>query len=139
MIRATATYDKFTHAANVVNNSIRGLGSKSLIDMVVSIQDQVGIVVVKDLPKIFAVEFGAASGTKQGNVPVCQSADIRVGIQICLEPLSLRRGRTTSARIPAIRVKRDQMPGADIITIVALSLISGGRSEIVEIACRGGI
>src|ERR1044071_1922914 len=100
MIRATATYDKFTHAASVVNNSIGCLGSKPLIDMVVAIQDQVSIVVVKDLPEILAVEFGAASGTKQGNVPIGQGAEIRVGIQICLEPLSLGRRRTTSTCIP---------------------------------------
>src|SRR5215216_1968754 len=104
MISTPTTCDEFTYPSDRIGQPRGVLRGKPLIDMVVPIQDEIGIMIVKDLPKILTIEFGPTSRAKQRDVPVGEGTKVGVGRQICREPLPLRRGRTTAPGISTIGI-----------------------------------
>ena len=82
---------------------------------------------------------GTPTGTKKRYVPVGQRAKVRVSGQVCLQPFALCRIEVTATRIPTIRVKRDQMPGPNLVTVIASSLSTGSRPIILEVSGGRGI
>jgi hypothetical protein len=61
MIGTPAAYNEFTHPIDRISNTRRILRGKPLIDMVVPIQNEISIMIVKNLPKILAIEFSPTS------------------------------------------------------------------------------
>ena len=53
--------------------------------------------------------------------------------QIIDQPLPLSRRRVTAANLIALTVQRNYMPGAEVVTVVALPRISRGFAEIVVV------
>jgi hypothetical protein len=72
-------------------------------------------------------------------VPIGQRTIVRVSGQILLKPLALRGTGPASTGVATIRVQCDQVPGANVETVVALALVAGRRSEISKVTVRGGI
>src|ERR1051325_265083 len=56
--------------------------------------------------------------------------------QICLQPLLLRRARTTATHLTTIRVERDEMPSADIIAVIACGGIARCGAEVIVVTAR---
>ena len=90
MIGTAAPNDELSDAADGVWRCVRRLRRKSLIDVVMSVQDHIYVVIVQALPDRLGVGGITAAGAKQWNVPVCQGTKIRVSSQIRLQPLPLR-------------------------------------------------
>src|ERR1051325_8829777 len=91
--------------------------------------------VVEGLPNGLSICRGTPSRTEQWNMPIRQSTEILMRIQICFQPLQLRSGRATSTRISTIGVDSDDVPRTNIIAVIALSLNTSSRSKIIEVAC----
>jgi len=72
-------------------------------------------------------------------VPISQNTIIRVRREIRLKPLSLRRSCATPADIGTVGIQRDEVPGADVETVVTLAGLTGGGAEVVEVAGGAGI
>src|SRR6188474_3417031 len=53
--------------------------------------------------------------------------------EVSLQPLPLRRAGTTTTCISTIGIQGDQMPGADIIAIVALAWLASGRPKVIKV------
>ena len=72
-------------------------------------------------------------------MPVGQRAEVRVGGQVCFEPFSLGRIEIAAAGIAAVGVQSDQVPGADIETVIACSRGTGSRAVILGVTGRACI
>jgi len=105
--------------------------------MVMTVEDDVRAVLVERLPERFSVNAVAMlPGTETRRVPVGQSTDIRVRRQISPQPLFLCRAR----RLVDLTVEGNNMPGTQVIRIVALGSVARCCTEIIEIAtCAGSM
>ena len=97
--------------------------------MVVTVQHQVGSVFVEQLPKVLsgnALWGDAVRGAERGLMPVGEGARGVVLFEILLQPCKFggkpgARGRTAARLRRALYVKRDKVPGAEIVRVPAFS------------------
>src|SRR5450755_1965852 len=126
---------KFADAPLGVGFAVGILESESLVVVVVSTNDDVGIRVVESLPKRF--EFGIVAvlgaGAEQRLVKISQSAGGRMRGEICAEPFFFARTGITAADLRALAIQDDDVPVAQLITVEAIFRVSGNVSEILEI------
>ena len=105
--------------------------------MVVTVEHDVGVGRVQGRPeRSHAGAVADPPGAEAGVVPVRQDALVRVGRQVALEPADLgargaSRERVLTSGVRAVRVQRDDMPGAQFVGVVA---VGGRRTEVAEIA-----
>ncbi len=104
-----------------------------------AVQHYVGMGRVQLVPDRQGVRAGAATGAEQRNVPVGEQALSGVSGQIGSEPLALRSGRSAATGVAAVGVDGDEVPGAYVVAVVALSRGTRRRSEVAEVACRAGV
>ena len=111
-------------------NSRRGQGGVTGIEVVVSVQHQVGSGVVEQLPPGSRGDalFGEAVGSaERGLVPVGGCAGGMILLEILFQPFGFggqpgAGGGTAGARLClALDIERDQVPGAQIIGVPAFS------------------
>src|SRR5262249_41170258 len=69
-------------------------------------------------------------------VPVGQRTGRRVRRKIGAQPLLLRRPSLAAADITAVAVDHDEMPGAEIVAVVAFGRVAGRRAKVREVAGR---
>src|SRR6266511_2520225 len=65
-------------------------------------------------------------------MPVRQDASRSSSSQVGLEPALLRRARAAVD----VRIEGNQMPGTQVIAVVAHPLRPGGTAEVAKVACR---
>jgi hypothetical protein len=110
-------------------------GGEALVVVVVAVQDHLCARRVQDVPArshpgVVAV-FGA--GAEEGVVEVGQSARLGVSRQVLLEPADHRRVRPVAAHLLAHGVQRDDVPGPEIVGVVALQRVARGGAEVAEV------
>ena len=67
-------------------------------------------------------------------VPVGERARRRVCREVGAQPLLLRRAGHAAARLGAVAVERDEVPGAQVVAVVARAGLAGGGAEVAEVA-----
>src|SRR5207248_574089 len=72
-------------------------------------------------------------------VPVGKRAGRRIGSQIGAQPLLLRRTTLAAAHHGAVTIDHNDVPGSQIIAVVAARRVTGCRTEVAEVAgCAAG-
>ena len=66
-------------------------------------------------------------------MPIRQGTQVGVRCQVRLQPLFLRRTGAATAHLAAVRVQDDDVPCADIITIVPRRRIARRGAEVTEV------
>src|SRR5207247_668829 len=89
-------------------------------------------------PQRTDVRVGVVLGVEQRVMPVGQGTVRRVGREVGAEPLDLCRGGGSRHERWAAAVQYDDVPGAEVVAVVALLGVAGGRAEIAEVAARVG-
>ena len=124
-------------------NSIRvcytggGLWAKPLVEVIVTGEDHVGLIILQGLPNGAHEPIVAVSSrTEQRMVPISQRTLGRIRGQIGAQPQLLRRTRLTTADLCTIAVERDQVPNAQVETIIPFVRWAGGHAKITKITGR---
>ena len=89
MIGSASPDNEFANTPDQIQCTGRCLRCKPFIDVVVPVQDEVGIVVVEQLPERQGILRSASSGTEERNMPVSQCAQVCMGCQVVLQPFVL--------------------------------------------------
>src|SRR5690349_22754478 len=71
-------------------------------------------------------------------MPVGKRTHVWVGCQVCFQPDFLRRTGATTAYLAAVRIEGNDMPGADVITVVTLGPVSSRRAKVGEVTSGTG-
>src|SRR5882724_7968769 len=101
----------------------------------VRVQHHVGVRGVQVVPqRQHRRADGGRAGVKRRQMPVGERALRGGGGQVRLEPQLLRRTRRHGGRA----VQRDDVPGAQVVAVVALGRIARGRAEVAVVARRAG-
>src|SRR5689334_6285484 len=103
-----------------------------LITMDVSIQHKIGIGRIERLPEGQRHSV-LTTGGKERMMPVGQGAAGGMGGEIGTQPALLRRPRLTTD-FGAVTIEDDDMPGSQVVAVVALGGITGGGAEVAEVA-----
>ena len=74
------------------------------------------------------------SGAESGLMPVGKHALAWMSGQVLPEPRALRIRIAAPANLIALRVQRDQMPGAEVVAVIALVRLAGTCAEVGVIA-----
>jgi hypothetical protein len=106
---------------------------EALIVMPVTAQDDISPGCIKRYPEVAQVGVTAV-GTEQGLVMDGQDTRVRVRSQISLKPLSLGRIGLTAANLRTFRIEGNDMPGADVIAVIAFRRVARGGAKVIEIA-----
>jgi hypothetical protein len=131
--RSPRTDHKLAYTATV-SGPIRKLGSEALVIVGVPAEDQVGIVVVEDVPERPHLCLGCPGGNEQRVVEVGHSAPGRVVGEGLLEPDALRRVFAAAAHFRAVAVENDNTPATPLVGVIALGGIPGPGSEVGEVS-----
>src|ERR671938_49067 len=67
-------------------------------------------------------------------MPIGERACRGMGGEVSPQPLLLRGASLAATDLLAIRVQHDQVPGTDVIAVVALGRITGRRSKVAVVA-----
>lgn len=120
MVRAPGAHCELSDTAGCIKCSVWRLRRESLVDVVMSIQYNIHIIIVESLPDRLCIGICTPARTEEWNVPEGQRAKIRMRGQILQKPLSLWRTGATSTDVPTIRVQCNKMPGANVEAVVTL-------------------
>jgi hypothetical protein len=138
VILATGSHHKLLDAVRVCR-AAWVLQSKTFIVMIVTAQHDLSPGSVQIPPK--GIVTGVTSmfaGGEARVVPVRQRTHAGVSRQIGLQPLFLRRTGSTTTDLTTVRIEGNQVPGADIIAIVAFGPVAGRRTEVIIVTARAG-
>jgi hypothetical protein len=102
MVRAARPNCELADAVGRVCTRARILRGKTLIDMVMSVQDDISMRCVKQIPKSLRIGRLPSAGAKQGDMPVRQGALVRVSCQVSLQKFILRRTGSATTDVGAI-------------------------------------
>ena len=138
VVVAAGSHCELADPGDVVELPARGLRGEALVDVVVAVEDDVGVGSVEGVPERLGVRRRPPSGAEQRDVPVGGDALARVGGQVRRQPLPLGRSRAATPGVAAVRVQRDQVPRPDVVAVVALAGRDGARksAEVVVVAGR---
>ena len=90
---------------------------------------------IQKLPKwldLNVIAMGQA-GTEQRFMKIGQRAPSHAILQVLFQPLPLLRGGGTSAHRSALAVERDDVPLAEIVTVIGLYGVAGYCPEIANV------
>src|SRR5580693_4095897 len=125
---------------------IRVKGTVAGIEVVVSVQHQVGSVLVEQLPKGLsglALCGEAVGSAERGLVPVGKGASGVVLLEILFQPFELggepcaAHVRTAARLCPALYIERDKVPRAQIVGVPAVP--GGAEVPRLSILSRHGL
>src|SRR6185295_2563177 len=68
-----------------------------------------------------------------GMMPVGEGASAGMSGEVRRQPLELRRAGSAAANIGAVRVEDDDVPGAELVAVIAPGPLAGGGTEIIEV------
>ena len=88
VVRAARAHDELTYSVRI-RQSCGRLLSKSLVDVIVAVEHDIGMSGVQKGPQRQGAAVGPAAGAERGDVPVSEGALIRVGREIRGKPLTL--------------------------------------------------
>src|SRR5579863_985586 len=139
ILSATAD-NEFPNASLRIGFSIGIFRSKSLVVVIVSVDDYICVRGIQRIPQRFHLRVVAvlSARTEQRLVKICQRAGHVVLRQILPEPLPLRGRRITASNLTALAVQNNDVPRTQIVTVIALLRVASGGAEIARI-CRGSI
>jgi len=135
-IFSTAANYELANAMLGVRFTARVLRCKTLVVMIVSVDDQIRTRVIERVPQRFHQEIVSvsAAGTEQGLVKICEGAARRMLSQILPQPHSLWRGRVAATHMSTLAVQGEDVPGSKIVAVVPLLGIScrGAKVSVVR-------
>jgi len=132
VVCSTGTDNEFSNPAQRVCYTIGILRSKTLVNMVVTIQNNLYIVVIQKRVNLLHIRIGASAGREYGNMVIDQRTDIWVILKILLEPDILRTTSAASTGLAALRIESNNMPGTNIVTVIALATISSWTVRVSD-------
>ena len=125
MVGTARADDELPDAACCVTCAIVPLGRKPFVDVVVSIEDDVGVVVVEQRKEIERIVVGPSARRKERDVPEGQGTARRMSLEVFFEPGVLDAAWAAAADLTALGVECDEMPAADVEAVVALVAVAG--------------
>ena len=108
---------------------------EALVVVLVSVEHHVRVGCVQVVPERPDRSVGGGARRIEGMMEVRQRASVRMRGEVVREP-DLLRAPGFAGHVAAIGVERDQVPWADVVAVVALRRITGGGTEIPEVAAR---
>src|SRR5581483_7069114 len=127
VVVAAGADDELADAPRGVGVAVRVLGGEPFVDVLVAGEDDLGAGVVERGPERRHVIRAAmlAARTEAGMMPVGERAAGWMGGQIGAEPTFLRRSRVAAADFVAVRIEGDDVPAAEVVTVVAGRRVAG--------------
>ena len=127
VLRAALADHELAHAALVVQLPVGRLGREALVGVVVAAVDELGAVLVEQLPERGRLRERAVGGpgAPARVVPVGAHAASGVGGEVLLEPLVLLGARAAAADQLAVAVQHDEVPAAEVVAVPALAALPG--------------
>ena len=114
-------------------------GRESFVVVVVAAEHQVGIGLGKNPPQWIEVEVVTVVPRAEARpVPVGKHALSWVRAQVLPKPCGLRIRIGASPNVVALGVQRDQMPGTEVVAVIALVRLTSAFAEVGVIASRAG-
>jgi len=140
MVFAAGADDEFADAAGGVGEALGILRSKALVVVIVTVENDVGMGRVETIPerldfKIVAVR---AAGTEERLVPVGESAGGGMRGEIGTKPFFLRRTGAAAANVGAFTVEDDDVPGCEIVAVVAGFGVARSGTEVIKVGSGTG-
>jgi len=131
------SHHKFANSMDVVGLSPVVLRGEAFVVMIMAVEHDVGTRRFQRLPEFAHFRIAAVpAGTEERVVPISQRAARGRLCEICLQPSQF--GLTGFRR--EVAIQRQEMPLADIKTVIKSGRRAGGGPEVVEIAvCGRGI
>src|SRR5450432_310941 len=135
ILAAAADYE-FADAVIVVELAVGILRGEAFVIVVVAVDDDVGSGLEECIPERLheRVVTVLAAGAEQRLVPVSESAAVSGTSEILREPLALGRVGVAPSDLVAFAVDDDDVPGSEIVAVVALFRVAGGGAKIARIA-----
>src|SRR6266516_2220847 len=114
---APCPYHELAYPPRGVGSAVRGLEREALVVVLVSRQDHVRPGLVQRLPQRLRLRLaaGGRARAEAGVMPISERADFGVRGEVGAEPALLGRAR---AHVQ-IRIQRDDVPGTEIVAVVA--------------------
>src|SRR5207247_8415143 len=113
----------------------RRMMGEPLIVVVMAVEHELGPSVVQVLPEVLSLRVDLdRAGAEERVVPIRQGARHRVSREIGAQPLLL--GRPDPVRHAAVQC--DDVPGTDVIAVVALGRVASRSAEVPEVAGGAG-
>src|SRR5215210_3116966 len=98
-------------------------------------EDDLRAVVIQRLPQRLGRRVVVVfAETEAGMVPVGQGAGRGMGFEVLAQPRLLRRAGTTPPDLGAVGVEDHDVPGSQLIAVVALLGIPRRRTKVAEVA-----
>ena len=140
VLRAPLADHELAHAALVVHLPVGRLGREALVGVVVAAVDELGAVLVEQLPERGRLRERAVGGpgAPARVVPVGAHAASGVGGEVLLEPLVLLGAGAAAADQLAVAVQHHEVPAAEVVAVPALAALPGRGSEVGEVARGAG-
>src|SRR5450631_1372234 len=144
MAAPTGADHDFANAMFRVGAAFRILRRKTLVGMLVTDEHQVRMCAVQVLPQLYEFRMNGVSlkqaAAEQGVMAVRDDAGIGMLAKIAAQPSFLRRALAAAAhtRGAAIRIQRDDVPHAEVVTVIALVRRTCQSAPVFEIfsGCR---
>src|SRR5579884_858219 len=137
--RAAGADGELADALRLVAQAVRRLRREALIEMIVAVEDDLDAGVVEDAPEIAHVGVEAVRARReQRMVPVRERALVAVRREVGLKPRPLRRVGADADALTVIAVERDDVPVAEVVTVVADAGHAGLRAEVAVVRRRVG-
>src|SRR6266571_6728844 len=130
--RAAGAHHELAYPERRVGDGSRRLRCEALVAVPVTVHYNVRAIPVEGVPQrlIPWVAGDDGPGDKSGLVPIRESAPRRMGGEIGAQPPHLRGAR----RYVELAVERDDVPGAQVVAVVAQAGRARQGSEVVEVA-----
>ena len=116
----------------------RTLRREALVQLVVRVEHERGAGGVEIVPERLDLgAHGCPRRAEAGEVPDGEDALLGVRGQVGLEPLLLRRPRGRRGDVP-VAVQHDDVPGTEIVAVVALAAVARGSAPVVVVSRVAG-
>ena len=130
---AARAHDELPDPLCRVGHAGRRLRREPLVERVVRIHHHIHARAVQHVPQRSDGGVGGILGVEQWVVPVGEGAARRVRGQVGTQPLDLRRRGRRRDQLRAAAVQHDDVPGAEVVAVVALLWVARGGSIVAEV------
>src|SRR6266581_3467946 len=134
--RAAGAHHELAYPERRVGDGSRRLRCEALVAVPVTVHYNVRAILVEGVPQrlIRWVAGDDGPGDESGLVPIHEGATRRMGGEIGAQPLHLCGAR----RHVQLAVDGDDVPGAQVVAVVARAGRASQRAEVVEVAAGAG-
>src|SRR5918998_5120864 len=116
-----------------------GYAGEALVAVGIPIEDEVGVIVVKDVPeRLHLGAIVASTGSIERVLEVGQRALRSVVGEVSPQPAPLGGAPVTPTDLRAVAVEGHDVPGPSIVGVVASAGLSRTPSEVIEVGLRPG-